>query len=444
MDAVFLSRIQFALTAGFHYIYPQLSIGMGWLIFWIMTKHLRTGRPLYRAMARFWIHIFALTFAVGVATGIVMEFEFGTNWANYSRFVGDIFGAPLAAEGLMAFFLESTFLGMLLFGWKRLSVKVHWFSSLMVAIGTTMSAFWIIVANSWQQTPTGYRIVEGRAELVDFAAAVFNPSMMPRFEHVIVGTLIAGSFFMMGLSAYFLIKKRHLDFAKESFRIAMTVALIAAAAQWVTGHHHAVQVAKTQPTKLAAMEGLWETQTNAPLLVIGWPDTEAEKNLFEIKLPGLLSFGVYGDWNAEMKGLKEWPREERPPIFLTFFPFHFMVGLGAYFLLFSALAMFLRWRDKLWDAKWFHYAALFSIPLPIASNLLGWITAEVGRQPWIVYGLLRTRDGYSPAVPAAHILTSIIFFTLIYSLLLGLWVFMLRRTLIKGPEPVAEAEEVAS
>jgi len=261
---------------------------------------------------------------------------------------------------------------------------------------------------------------------------------LPRFEHVMIGTFIACSFLMMGISAWFLLRKIHLDFAKESFRLAMIVAVVASILQWGVGHHHAVQVAKTQPIKLAAMEGLWETQTKAPLLIIGWPDVEQEKNTFEIKLPGLLSFGVYGDWNAEMKGLKEWPREDRPPIYLTFFPFHLMVGLGAYFVLFSLAALFLYWRKKLWDNKYLLYGALFSIPLPIIANELGWVTAEVGRQPWIVYGLMRTREGYSPAVPAGQILVSIILFTLIYTLLLGVWLFLVRRTILHGPESTGE------
>jgi cytochrome d ubiquinol oxidase subunit I len=446
LDPVFLSRLQFGLTAGFHYIYPQLTIGLSWLIFWIMTRYWRTGEEVYRVMARFWLHVFALGFAIGVATGVVLEFEFGTNWANYSRFVGDIFGAPLAAEGVIAFFLESSFLGMLLFGWNRLSVRTHWFSSLMVAVGATMSAFWIIVANSWQQTPAGFEMVNGRPRLTSFFEAVFNPSTVARFAHVIIGALIAGSFFMLGLSAWFLLKKKHVAFAKESMRLALIVALLASVAQWVSGDRHSVQMGRTQPSKLAAVEGLWESTANAPLLVFAIPSEARERNLIEIPIPGLLSWSVGGSVDAVIQGLRDFNVEDRPPVALVFYSFHFMVGLGLYFLLF-AIVGFVLWRRKtLADNRLFLTAAVWSIPLPIIANELGWFTTEVGRQPWIVYQLLRTTEGYSEAVPAAQILASIIFFSVIYVLLFALWVFLLRRLMAHGPEPLEEVkgQEVAS
>ena len=446
MDTIFLSRLQFGLTVGFHYIFPQLTIGMGWMIFWIMTRYLRTGKQIYRTMARFWLHVYALGFAVGVATGIVMEFQFGTNWANYSRFVGDIFGAPLAAEGVIAFFLESSFLGMLLFGWNRLSVKTHWFSSLMVALGATLSAFWIVVANSWQQTPAGFEMVDGIPRLTSFAAAVFNPTTISRFTHVIVGALIAGSLYMLGLSAWFLLKKRHTSVAQETARMALIVLLVAAVAQWGTGHASAVKMGQLQPSKLAAAEGLWETTANAPLLVIGLPSVTQERNLFEIRLPGLLSYGVFGSFDAEVKGLKDYEIEDRPPILPTFFSFHLMVGLGAFFVLFAAVGFWLSRRGRLADSRWFLWTALLAIPTPVIANELGWFVAEIGRQPWIVYGLLRTSDGYSAVVPAAHVLTSIVLFSLIYAMLFALWVFLVRRAVLHGPEPLAETpgQEVRS
>ncbi|MBU1707440.1 cytochrome ubiquinol oxidase subunit I, partial [bacterium] len=245
MDVVLLSRIQFALTIGFHFIFPPLTIGLSWLIFWIMTKYKKTGEDIYRKMARFWIKVFTLSFAIGVATGIVMEFQFGTNWSEYSRFVGDIFGAPLAAEGIFAFFLESSFLALLVLGWNRLSVKVHWFSSLMVAFGSTLSALWIIIANSWQQTPAGFEIVDGRAVLTNFWAAAFNPSTIPRYLHTVDAALISGAFFMMGLSAWFLLKGRHMEFAKRSLKLGLIVAFVTSALELGLGHYHAVQVANT-------------------------------------------------------------------------------------------------------------------------------------------------------------------------------------------------------
>jgi cytochrome d ubiquinol oxidase subunit I len=437
MDAVFLARIQFALTVGFHYIFPLITIGMAWLIVWMLTRHLMTGDAAYRSMARFWIRVFALSFAVGVATGIVMEFQFGMNWARYSRFVGDIFGAPLAAEGIFAFFLESSFLGILLFGERRVSERVYWFSALMVAVGSTLSAFWIVVANSWQQTPAGYQIVGGRAELVDFWAAVFNPSTVPRYLHVVDGALIAGSFFMLGLAAWFLLRKEHLEFARRSLNIALVAGFLASAAQVPLGHYHAVQVAETQPAKLAAFEGIWETQTNAPLLIFGIPNKGEERTDFAVGIPGYLSYGIGGSRETRVIGLKDIPRDEWPPIPVTFFTFHLMVGLGMYFIGLTALGLFLLWRKRLHENRLFLRLALLSIPLPILANELGWISAEVGRQPWIVQGLMRTDQAFSTVVPAGQILVSILLFAIIYALLFGVWLFLLRNKLLQGPEAPA-------
>jgi len=440
MDAVLLARIQFALTIGFHYIFPVITIGMAWMIVWMLTRHLRTGEPIYQRMARFWIRVFALSFAVGVATGITMEFQFGMNWARYSRFVGDIFGAPLAAEGILAFFLESSFLGIMLYGERRVSNRVYWFSSLMVAVGSTLSGFWIVVANSWQQTPAGFQIVNGRAELVDFWAAVFNPSTMPRYLHTIDGALAAGAFFIMGLSAWFLLRGEHQEFARKSLSMALVLAFLASVAQIPLGHFHAVQVAETQPVKLAAFEGLWETQTNAPLLIMGLPNQEKQRTDFALEIPGLLSIGVGGSTETEVAGLKDFPEDEWPPLLLSFFSFHFMVGLGFYFIGLTALGLFLLWRQKLHENRLFLWAALLSIPLPVIANELGWMAAEVGRQPWIVYGLMRTDQAFSTVVPAGQILASIVMFTAVYTLLFCVWIFLLRRKLLRGPESEIPAE----
>jgi len=440
MDAVLLARIQFALTIGFHYIFPVITIGMAWIIVWMLTRHLTTGEAIYQRMARFWIKVFALSFAVGVATGITMEFQFGMNWARYSRFVGDIFGAPLAAEGILAFFLESSFLGIMLFGERRVSKRVYWFSSLMVAVGSTLSGFWIVVANSWQQTPAGFHIVNGRAELVDFWAAVFNPSTMPRYLHTIDGALVAGAFFIMGLSAWFLLRGEHREFARKSLSMALVLAFLASVVQVPLGHFHAVQVAETQPAKLAAFEGLWETQTNAPLLVFGVPNPEERRTDFALEMPGVLSIGVGGSRETEVAGLNDFPEDEWPPLFLSFFSFHFMVGLGFYFMGLTAFGLFLLWRQKLYENRLFLRVALLSIPLPVIANELGWMAAEVGRQPWIVYGLMRTDQAFSTVVPAGQILASIVMFTVVYALLFCVWIFLLRRKLLKGPESEIPAE----
>jgi cytochrome d ubiquinol oxidase subunit I len=271
MDPVLLARIQFAFTVGFHYIFPPITIGMAWFIFYFMNRYLKTGDEIFGGQARFWLKLLAVTFAVGVATGITMEFQFGTNWADYSRFVGDIFGAPLAAEGIFAFFLESTFMGVMLFGWHRFSRKTLWFASLMVALGSTLSAFWIIVANSWMQTPAGYEIVNGRAELTDFFTAVFNPSTLPRYFHTIAGCLVNGLFFTMGISAYYLLKGRHTDFARRALVASVTAGFAASVAQFGLGHWHGVQVAHTQPEKLAAFEAHFETMQKAPAILIDFP-----------------------------------------------------------------------------------------------------------------------------------------------------------------------------
>jgi cytochrome d ubiquinol oxidase subunit I len=440
MDAVLLARIQFALTVGFHYIFPPLTIGMAWIIVWMLGRQLVTGDALYRRMARFWIRIFALSFAVGVATGITMEFQFGMNWADYSRFVGDIFGAPLAAEGVIAFFLESSFLGVLLFGEKRVSDRVYWLSALMVAVGSTLSAFWIIVANSWQQTPAGYRIVDGRAELVDFFAALFNPSTIPRFFHTLDGALVTGAFFVTGVSALFLLRGQHRRFAEKSLTIGVVAGFLAASLIVPLGHFHGVQVAETQPAKLAAVEGIWETQSNAPLLLFGIPNRKERRTDLAVELPGLLSIGVGGSTDTEVKGLGDFPEDEWPPLLLSFFSFHLMVGLGFYFAGFTTVGVLLLWRKKLYQNRLYLGLAVLSVPLPFIANECGWIAAEVGRQPWIVYGLMRTEDAISVSVPAAHIAVSIALFCALYTLLFCVWIYLLKRKLEQGPEPEPAAD----
>lgn len=435
-DQVMLARIQFAMTIGFHYIFPPLTIGLAWIIVWFQTSYLRTKNNFYKEVASFWIKLFALSFAVGVATGITMEFQFGTNWADYSRFVGDIFGAPLAAEGLFAFFLESTFIGVLLYGERKVSEKVYWFSGLMVAVGSTLSAFWIIVANSWQQTPAGYVITNGRAELVDFIAAVFNPSTLPRYFHTITGALITGAFFVMGISAYYLVRNIHKKFAEESFLVALKAGFISTVLVMFIGHWHAVQVANTQPAKLAAFEGIWETTKGAPLLAFGIPDEEKELNYLEVKIPYMLGVLVGKGVDGEVVGLKDFPKEDRPPVMLPFMSFHLMVLLGGVFFFYTMLGLFFFYVKKdlfLEQRKWFVGIAPFLIPLPFVANEVGWIAAEVGRQPWIVQGILKTKDSISRIVSAGEILFSIILFALIYAVLFYAWITLLKKKIVKGP-----------
>ena len=431
MDPIFLARLQFGVTIGFHFIYAPLTIGLSWMILYMMTKFKNGSDDGYGLMARFWLKLFAISFVIGVATGIVMEFQFGTNWASFSKFVGDIFGAPLAAEGITAFFLESTFATVLLLGWNRLSKKALWFASLMVAIGTTLSGFWIIVANSWMQTPAGFHLVNGRAELTDFVAALFNPSTLPRYLHTITGALMTGAFFVAGISAYRILKGLKDWDAKRSLKIALTFAAISSIAQLGLGHYHGVQVAFTQPEKLATIEGVFETQKRAPALLFGVPDEKNDTIRLPIRIPGLLSLLAFGDIDREVKGLNDFSKEERPPLALTFASFHIMVYLGMFFIFISFAGVYLLHTGKIYDYPIFLKVLFWTVPLPFITNELGWITAEVGRQPWAVYKVLKTSSAVSITIPSGNILFSLLTFTLIYIVFFSAWLFLLRREIRK-------------
>jgi len=445
MDTEILARLQFAFTIAFHYIYPPLSIGLGVILVIMEGMYLKTGNKLYENMTRFWVKVFALTFSLGVATGIVMEFEFGTNWATYSRYVGDVFGSALAAEGIFAFFLESGFLAILVFGWDKVSPRIHFLSTIMVSLGSMMSAVWIVVANSWMQTPAGFHIVgEGmnaRAEITDFWAMVFNPSSVDRLSHTLSGCWLAGSFLVISVSAYYLIKKRHLEFARSSMKIALGVAMFASLFQLVTGHSSAVGVAKNQPAKLAAIEAHYEASAPGDLYLFGWVDEENEK-VYGISLPGMLSFLIYNDINAPVKGLRAFDKNDLPPVQIVFQTYHLMVAIGFLLIGMSAFALFLLWRGRLFETNWFLKLLVPSVLLPQIANQVGWYTAEIGRQPWIVYGYLRTSEGLSKAVSAGQILFSLILFGLIYALLFFLFIYLLDQKIKHGPEESAALPEM--
>ncbi len=442
MDVLLLSRIQFAFTVAFHYIYPPLSIGLGLALVIMEGLWLRTGDKLYHEMARFWTKIFALTFAIGVATGIVMEFEFGTNWATYSRYVGDIFGSALAAEGIFAFFLESGFLAVLLFGWNKVGPKTHFFSTCMVCLGSHFSAVWIVVANSWQQTPSGYHIVgqgmHARAEITNFWAMVFSPSSMDRLSHTVMGAWQAGAFLIISVSAYYLLQRRHLDFARLSMKVGLSLALAGSLLQLVTGDISAKHVAHNQPAKLAAFEGLYHTEP-APLYLFGWVNENHQRVQFGIAIPRMLSYLTYGNANTPVTGLDAISPQDRPPINFVFQTYHAMVAIGFALIGISLLGAFLWWRGHLFtESIW---VRRFVLPLMVASvlgpqfaNQLGWFSAEVGRQPWIVYGLLRTSDALSKAVKADAVLASLILFTVVYLLLFALFIFLLNEKIQLGPD----------
>ena len=437
MDVLTLSRLQFGATIAFHYIYPPLSIGLGLMLVLMEGAWLRTGNNLYHQMARFWTKVFALTFAIGVATGIVMEFEFGTNWATYSRFVGDVFGSALAAEGIFAFFLESGFLAVLLFGWDKVGRKLHFFSTCMVCLGAHFSAVWIVVANSWMQTPAGYHIVgEGmhaRAEITDFWQLVFNPSMLDRLFHTICGAWCAGSFLVVSVSAWYLLKGKHLEFARKSLKVGLTVALASTLLQAVTGHKSAQGLEKNQPAKLAAFEGLYETTSNAPLVLVGWPDEKNEK-VIGLFAPGMLSFLTHNDFHTPVIGLDEFKPEDRPPVTASFLFFHGMVAIGFALMAIAALGFLYFRHGSLPERRWLLWLLVFSVLGPQFANQLGWFAAEVGRQPWLVYGLMRTPAGLSAVVQAKVVLTSLIMFTFIYGLLFAVFIYLLNDKIQHGPD----------
>lgn len=442
MDVEILSRIQFAFTIAFHYIYPPLSIGIGLIMVLTEGLYLKTGNKEYEILTRFWIKIFALTFGIGVATGIIMEFEFGTNWAVYSRYVGDIFGSALAAEGLFAFGLESTFLGVLLFGWNRVKPWVHFVSTVGVFLGSMFSAVWIVVANSWQQTPAGFHIVgEGlmaRAEVTDFWAMVFNPSSVDRIIHTWQGAILAGAFLVLSVHAYYIRKGRYIEISKKAFKIALVVATIFSLGQLVSGHSSADGVAVNQPAKLAAMEGHFEKSAPADLYLLGWVDKEKQK-VTGIGIPGGLSFLVHQDFKAPITGLNSFPVEDRPSQINAVFQFyHIMVAIGMFLIGLSLFACFMWWRGKLFETKWLLWIFSFAVILPQIANQVGWFAAEMGRQPWVVYGLLRTNKAFSQEVTSSHILFSLILFLVVYSILFVLFIYMVNKKIKHGPYEEAE------
>lgn len=438
MDVEILARLQFAFTVAFHYIYPPLSIGLGLLMVIMEGLYLKTRDKDYEKMARFWTKIFALTFGIGVATGIVMEFEFGTNWATYSRYVGDIFGSALAAEGIFAFALESGFLGILLFGWNRVSPRVHFISTIGVWLGSMFSAIWIVIANSWQQTPAGYHIVgqgvEARAEITDFWAMIFNPSSMDRLLHVWIGAFLAGTFLVLSVHAYYLLKNKHVALSKKAFKIALAVATVASLAQLLTGHHSADGVAENQPAKLAALEGHFDTLAPADLYLFGWVD-KADQKVYGVKMPGGLSFLIHQDFDEPVIGLNHFPESDRPTALNAIFQFyHLMVAIGVVLIALTLYASFLWWRGKLFDKRWLLWVFVLAVLLPQIGNQVGWYAAEMGRQPWVVYGLLRTSDALSKVVTANQVLFSLILFAFIYTILFVLFLYLLNKKIKAGPE----------
>lgn len=436
MNVEILARLQFALTIMFHYIYPPLSIGLGLILVLIEGLYLKTKNPIFLQMAKFWTKVFALTFAMGVATGIVMEFEFGTNWSVYSRYVGDVFGSALAAEGVFAFFLESGFLALLLFGWNKVGPKMHFFATLMVCLGAHFSAIWIVVANSWMQTPAGYHIVgEGlnaRAQIVDFWAMVFNPSSMVRLAHTVIGAWLAGAFLVISVSAYYLLKNKFVSFANHSLKIGLFVAFIAVFLQLWVGDMSGKIAGKHQPAKMAAFEGIYQTQKGAPLSLFGYVDSKAQK-VYGLEIPKFLSFLLFNDFDAEVKGLDQFKKEDWPNVSVVYQTYHTMILMWGLMCLTTLSAVYLLWKQKLQQSKWMLRLLVFSSIYPQIANQVGWVSAEMGRYPWIVQDLLRISQGLSKSVSASQVLSSIILFGFVYFCLFILFVYLLNDKFKHGP-----------
>jgi len=431
MDIVLLSRLQFATATMFHFLFVPLTLGLSIMIAIMETRYAATGDKIYLSMTKFWGKIFLINFGLGIVTGITLEFQFGTNWSRYSAFVGDIFGSLLAIEASSAFFLESTLIGVWVFGWRKLSPKAHAAVMWLIAGASTLSAVWIIIANSWMQHPVGYVLRNGRAELSDFSAVIFQKFAILQFFHTISAAYIVSAFFVMGVSAYHLLKKQSVQFFTKSFRIGLIFGLIFSIFTAIEGDMHGVNVTKVQPAKLAAMEAHWETTTRAPLTLFAIPDEKNERNFIEIgAIPGLLSFLGYHDINAEVKGLKDFPREERPPVLIPLFSFRTMVGLGTLFILLTIIG-WLR-RNRLLESPLYLKIMVLSIPLPYVAIEAGWVLAEVGRQPWIVHGLMKTSDAVSP-LASSQVLVSLIAFILIYGLLGIAGFYLIVKNAIKNP-----------
>jgi cytochrome d ubiquinol oxidase subunit I len=433
VDVLILSRLQFAMTTFFHFLFVPLTLGLSLLVAILETAYVRTGDENWRKATKFFGKLFLINFAVGVVTGIPLEFQFGTNWASYSKFVGDIFGSLLAVEATVAFFLESTFIGVWFFGWNRLSKGLHLASIWIVAIASNISAFWIIVANAWMQHPVGYVIRNGRAELDSFRDVVLQPFALVEYMHTVGGAWILGGFFVLGISAWHLARKSHVEVFTKTFRVAAIWTLSMCVFEMLQGHLSAEIVARTQPAKLAAMESHWETQASAPMNLIAWPDQKNERNAIEaLPVPGVLSFLAHYDFTTPVTGLKEFPKEDRPHVIPVFVSFRAMVALGVLFFLVSLWAV---WKRRSIGEQTLLLKILpWMIPLPYLTNLLGWTVAEMGRQPWIVYGLMRTEHGVSK-IAASQVWGSLFMFFAIYTLLGAIDFYLIWKFARKGPLP---------
>lgn len=440
-DVLLLSRIQFGFTVAFHIIFPAFTIGLASWLATLEFRWLRTSNPKYRDLYRFWVKVFAISFGLGVVSGIPMSFQFGSNWSGYADYVGDVLGPLIAYEVVTAFTIEAGFLGIMLFGWDRVGDRLHFFATCMVALGTLMSAFWILSANSWMQTPAGYVVQNGRAIAVDWWCIVFNPSFPNRFAHMVMGAYLTAALAIAGMSAFMLLRARQRgepaarhELARTSLSMGLWFVAICAPIQALLGDLQGLAVLDQQPTKLAAIEANWERGQAKPLILFAWPDERGERNLYEIAVPKLGSVILTHSLNGDLPGLKDVPRSERPPVWPVFFSFRIMVGLGLLMIALGFWSLWLRWKRQLFDSTLFLRACVLMTPTGFGAVLFGWFTAEIGRQPYVVYGLLRTADAVSP-LPAQAVAGSLAAFVLTYAIIFGAGSYYLAKLLRRGPEP---------
>jgi cytochrome d ubiquinol oxidase subunit I len=437
MDAaLIIHRLHFAFTITYHYLFPQLTMGLAPLIVLMKTIALRTHDERYNGAARFWARIFGINFVIGVVTGIPMEFQFGTNWSQFSRLTGGVIGQPLVMEGVFAFFLESAFLGLFLFGEKRLTPKMHWLAGFMVFLGSWISGFFIIVTNAWMQHPVAFsRAADGSFQVISFWGLLFNPWAWIEFAHNMSGAMITGSFFVASIGAFYLLNRRDVEYGRLFLRVGIIPALMFSLVQlFPTGDLHGKLLARYQPATTAAMEALWTTQPGAPIVLMGQPNVETRKIDNPIAVNKVLSFLIYGTFAAEVKGLDSFPPEDWPTnIELLYYSYHVMVGLGTLFIAVMLLAGFLLWRGRLYDARWALWIVMLSLPFPYIANTAGWMTAELGRQPWLVYGLMRTAHGFSSNVSAGNAWFTLLGFMGMYTVLSILVLFLVYRVISAGP-----------
>jgi len=437
VTALLLHRIHFAFTVTYHYLFPQLTMGLALLIVVLKTIAIRHEDERYNQAARFWARIFAINFLIGVVTGIPMEFQFGTNWSQFARVTGGVIGQPLAMEGVFSFFLESAFLGLFLFGENRLSAKMHWAAAFLVFVGSWISGFFIIITNAWMQHPVAYRVLpNGTYEVTSFWGLLTNPWGLLQYAHNMSGAVITGSFVMCAVGAFYVLENRFAEQGRIFLRVGVVVGLISCITQiFPTGDLHGRYIAKHQPAAVAGMEGLFSTQRGAGIVLIGQPDEEKQTIDNPLVVNNVLSFLIYGTTEAEVKGLDQIPRDQWPePLPLLFYSYHIMAGLGTYFVLLMVMAGFLLWRGKLFHTRWALWPLLLSFPLPYIANTAGWMTAEIGRQPWVVYGLIRTSDGYSKYVSAGNGLFTLLGFMWMSTVLSILFIVLVYRVIEKGPE----------